>query len=206
MKRAITIFSQAGGVGKSTVALNLKLTLNEAGISPITIVTNEQNHGLDEILKNGFLVIPESGNKIPDEVKSLSGVIIFDFAGKTDARIKEAVKMSENILIPTMGGSSNKIKQFLGTVSDLSDFTDNLTVLVTAYEKTGNKRLIDMAGEVLMRYPTFMLKKSKSYDSIWDEGRSIRSMWQDGGLNGVNYEKAKEDFNKLIEYLFSKKA
>ena len=203
MKKVITIFSQAGGVGKSTIAVNLKLTLNEAGIAPVTIVTNEQNHGLDDILNDGFVVIPERGKKIPEEVLNLQGVVIYDFAGKTDERIKEAVNSSDHVLVPTKGGSMNKIKQFLGTINDLSDFTDNLTVVVTEYDKLGkNRRLIDAANDVLYRYPTFMVKKSEAYNLIWEQGRSVRSMWEDGGLNGRNYAKAKDDFNKLIKYLF----
>lgn len=207
MKKIITIFSQAGGVGKSTIAVNLKLTLNEAGMSPVTIVTNEQNHGLEDILNSkDYLVIPERGRELPKEVKNLQGVIIFDFAGKTDERIKEAVDMSDNVLVPTQGGSSNKIKQFIGSINDLSDFTDKLAVVVTAYDKNGkNRRLMDMANDILMRYPTFLLKKSESYNLIWDKGRSVRSMWKDGGLSARNYEKPKEDFNQLIQFIFKTK-
>lgn len=201
-----TIFSQAGGVGKSTVALNLAFTLKENDFTNIKIVTNEQAHGLDDVLpKENYVVLPERGSKIPEQylINNENEILIFDFAGKTDGRIKQAVESSNRVLIPTKGESANKIKQFIHTVSDISDFTDKITILLTAYKKTSksNKRLFDMAGEFLLKYPTFPLKASEAYNNLWDEKRSVRSMWLDGGLNSRNYLEAKENFNDLIKHL-----
>ncbi|MCF2829725.1 MULTISPECIES: ParA family protein [unclassified Pseudoalteromonas] len=203
----LTIFSQAGGVGKSTTALNLLFTLKEAGINNVTIVTNEQAHGLNEIIsKSDYVVLPERGTSIPKEylTSNKDQVIIFDFAGKTDERIKSAALASDHVLIPTKGESSNKIQQFIQTVNDISDYTSKITILLTSYKKVSksNKRLFEMAGDLLYKYPTYPIKHSEAFNQIWDEKRSVRAMWTDGGLNGRNYEEPKEHFNDLVKHLF----
>lgn len=203
----LTIFSQAGGVGKSTVALNLAFTLKENDFANVKIITNEQAHGLDDVLPpENYIVLPERGAKIPTEYLSTANdeVLIFDFAGKTDERIKQAALVSDRVLIPTKGESANKIKQFVHTVSDISDFTSKITILLTAYKKVSksNKRLFETAGDILLKYPTFPLKSSEAYNNLWDEKRSVRSMWSDGGLNARNYAEAKDNFNELIKHVF----
>jgi cellulose biosynthesis protein BcsQ len=199
----ITVFTQAGGEGKSTISLNLLYTLKEAGIPDVKIVTNEQSHGLQNLLSpDEFIVIPERGAKLPPLPDG--GVLIFDFAGKTDERIKQAVTMSRHVLVPTKGESNNKIEQFTATVDDLSDFTDKITIIISEFKKAKKSRLLTQAQDYLLKYPTYPIKESEAFRNLWEEGRSVRAMCADGGLNLRNYGEANTMFNNLVKHLFKK--
>lgn len=200
------IFNQAGGAGKSTIALNLAFTLIEQGMKDVVIVTNEQAHGLDNVLpKRHFVILPERAASIPEQLFSVpkKSVVIYDFAGKTDARIKQVAEMADRVIIPTKGESTNKIEQFTRTVRDLEAFTSKITICLTAFNKNSkNSRLFDAAGDYLMKYPTYPIKQSESFNLIWDEKRSVNAQFKDGGLNGRNYREANRNFNELIKHIF----
>lgn len=196
----IVVFTQAGGAGKSTVSLNLLYTLKEIGAKNVKIVTNEQAHGFGDLLaEDEFVVIPERGSCLPELPDA--GITIFDFAGKTDGRIKEAVEIADHVLVPTKGESKNKIEQFTATVDDLSDFTDNITIVVTEYNKKKKSRLLEYAHNYLLRYPTFPLKESEAFNIMWDLGVSVRSQYRKGGLNKTRYAEVNKHFNDLVTYL-----
>lgn len=200
----ITIFTQGGGEGKSTIALNLLYTLRENNVKNVKIVTNEQSHSLETVLSpDEFIIIPERGAKLPNDLPT-EGVLIFDFAGKTDERIKQAVKQSKHVLVPTKGESLNKIGQFKATINDLSDFTDKITLVINEFKKSKKSRLMTQAQDYLLKYPTYPIKASEAFKNMWEERRSVRAMCADGGLNLRNFGEASNNFTELVKHLFKR--
>ncbi|MCO4814823.1 MAG: hypothetical protein KC454_08920 [Flavobacteriales bacterium] len=89
----ITIWSSKGGVGKTSIAVELSARLG-AGI-----ITNEANSRLPmfSFLKNKYYVLEHE--QTLGEL-NINQEIVFDFGGMVDPRVLEAVEISQYILMP----------------------------------------------------------------------------------------------------------
>ena len=81
----ITIFSLKGGVGKTSISVNLALTLKYG------VITNDVYTPLERVVSKESLLKLEQNQALPDLPESYD--IIFDFGGYVDSRVIKAINM-----------------------------------------------------------------------------------------------------------------
>lgn len=197
----ITIWSLKGGVGKTSIALNLALSCN------CKIITNERYSYLTEILNEKELLQLGSNQKIPELEKS--DRVIFDMGGRIDKRVVDCLKQSDFIIVPTTANDID-IQGCISTIYELQDYIEpeKIIIVVNKIEKKDSfeyvKKIIDSMkeenGEALYG-KIFGIKKSRGLVNIFDRKKSIKDLVGEKRLYKRWYKEINEQFNDLTKFI-----
>lgn len=191
----ITIWSLKGGVGKTSIALNLALTRN------CKIITNERYSLLDSILDDKKLLQLQTSEKPPKLKKE--DRVIFDMGGTVDKRIIDCLEQSDFVLIPTTANDID-IQGCISTIGELQDHIDESRIVVIVNNTTNINDFEKVKGyidQITRKCKIFEIKRSRGLVNIFDRKKSIKDLVSENGLNRYNYEKINRQFNDLINFL-----
>lgn len=119
---SISIFNIKGGVGKTTISVQLSKCLN------FLYVSNDAKTGATNFVGENGCDIPADSTSIPIE-----NDMIYDFAGEIDYRITEVLKET-TVIVPTLI-SQQDIQSTLTVLRDLSQIKDRVIVVVNRLKK-----------------------------------------------------------------------
>lgn len=205
----VTVFSAKGGVGKTPISVNIALDRGWA------IGTNETYHVLESMrrIEDSRMMAIAPTEEFPDIPDMID--MVFDLSGSLggdSARsIRSAIRQSNVVVVPT----NNEFKAINGayhTINEVRDLNPNIIIAATKLEKGKRdaplewdqcedfmnikKTLLELVGH---EYPVVPLKKSKGYDAIFDQEKSLREIVDRGGIEAFSYRIAAWQFDKLYE-------
>lgn len=188
----LTFWSVKGGVGKTTLALNFSFHFD------CGIITNERYTMLDKVLsKESFLKLKENQD-VPSIPKEHS--VIFDMGGFLDTRVKQAIKQSDYVIIPTTSDKLD-LQGMISTIGEVKNINNNIIIVVNKSERQedflATQSLVKEVGD----YPVFEIKKSRALKNIIDEKRSIIQTQERGGLIGYTLKSLSKQFIDLTNYI-----
>ena len=133
----ITIWSSKGGVGKTSIAVELAERL-EAGI-----ITNEANSRIPlfSFLKGKYYVLEHE--QTVSELNSNENIIL-DFGGMVDPRVLEAVELSKYILMPVT-------PSMIDIQKCAEDIEGILTAFKVAGENLSQEEFMNLINEILSK-------------------------------------------------------
>jgi cellulose biosynthesis protein BcsQ len=187
----IVTYNFKGGEGKTKIATNLALTMN------YSIVTNDVYSPIDKIFSEDKILKLYPKDEIPDFDKNDN--IVFDLGGYADARIISVLKKAKHIIIPITNEEDN-IEVAIGTIDEIEKYNKNIIIVVN---KATGKDFEEVSNDLkkIYKYPIFAIKKSRVVRALTSEGKSIREIANQGGLNKYNYSKIAEQFDELINFI-----
>ena len=191
MANHIGVFSLKGGVGKTSIGLNLAMTLDYA------LITNEIHSPVEDIMADGDFIKVGPGVPFPKGFDDVD--IIYDFGGYVDTRTIEVIKGLDIIIIPIQESHIN-MQVGVNSINEIIQYNKNIVVIANKTEK-GSLKKIEAKVHEFFDVPVLELKTSKFFDNIFKERRSLRAVVADGGLKRYNYGKVSEQFDKIIEHI-----
>lgn len=187
----LTVYNFKGGVGKTSISVNLSLTLGWK------IYSNDFYCPLEDVLPAGSFKKYEPNEEIQPYTGNSS--LIFDFGGQIDFRIIPAILQSDFVLIPLINESID-IKVTLSTIEALREINDNIIIIIN---RTQGNDFQQAKSQILehYHYPIFEIKKSRAIADVFKTKKSIQTMVAGGGLKRFNYSNIDSQFKKIIKYI-----
>lgn len=191
MSHNIGMFSLKGGVGKTSIGLNLAITLGYA------MITNDVHVPLEDILPEGDFLKINPGEKFPDGFDHVD--IVYDFGGYIDLRTIDVIKRLDVVIVPIQVPHIS-LQVGINSINELQAYNKRIVVIANGTHN-GDFKTIETEVRKFFNVPVFELKSSKFFDNIFREKRSLREVVAGGGLKRYNYQKLCDQFDIIIEHL-----
>jgi len=189
----ITIFSLKGGVGKTSISVNLALTLKYG------IITNDVYTPLERVIAKESLLKLSQNQALPDLPENYD--IIFDFGGYVDSRVVEAINISNYVIIPVTS-SYLDLQLAINTIEEIKKYNNNIIIVANMISSQKDYSLIQEAMKKMeYKYPVMPIKRTASIKNIFSNKQSIESLVSKGGLSKYHYQNAKSQFDDLVKLL-----
>lgn len=214
----LTVGNTKGGVGKTTLAVNLVIALALRSLDVLLIDGDEQAHALNftELRTRGrpggagYTAVALQGGAIRTQARLLAPKydhIVIDVGGRDSGSLRAALVVSDCILIPTQPRSFDLwgVDDTAQLVAEARELNDQLraVAIVNGADASGNdnRAAQEALGEVpgLTAAPC-RIGRRKAFPNAAAAGLSVLEYADSANPDGV--VKAREDFNRLLEFLY----
>jgi chromosome partitioning protein len=207
----LTIGNVKGGVGKTTLAINLAIALTRAGRDVLLIDGDEQGTAaaFTELRTEakrgspGYTAVTLQGAAIRTQVRQLTPKyddIIIDVGGRDTGSLRAALTVADVVLIPVKPRSFDLwgVDQTADLIKEAREINDGLRAIAILNEADAQGKDNDAAIEALrdvegIELAPFLIVRRKAFPNASAAGLSV-----------LEYDdpKAREEFTRLTDYLF----
>ncbi len=194
--KKITVYTLKGGEGKTTIACAIALEGEWA------IITNDIHSDLTTALKEEYYLVLEPDQPLPTK-KELEGAnIIFDPGGFLDARMIDAIKMSDHVIVPVSEfGKKLNTERFLATLFEIEQYNKNIIIVLNKITEETAKKAREELKKHNYSYPVFEIKKNEAFEIMLNEGIPVSEIVKRGGLFRRWFQPVDGQLQKLIKYI-----
>lgn len=187
----ITVGQNKGGVGKTTLAMNLAIELQRRGRHPVVVdadhVLRTAQIWADDRVGEGLPPIPAytgEGNlvKLLETLHESHDDVIVDVRGGDSAEMRTGLVSSHLVLIPTSGQQNDldSLEPLVKTVQQARDYNPELIALVVLNRVSaqGTRYEVEDAKTYVADFPEFELSEtvitaSKEWSKARAEGKGV---------------------------------
>ena len=210
----IVLAQTKGGVGKSTVAVNLAIERSRAGFDVLLVDADEQATAMDftalrtETLgAPGYTAVSLSGPAVRTQVLQMRPKyqdIIIDAGGRDTAGLRAALTVSDVALVPFQPRSFDlwTLDKVAGLISEAGEYRDSpllaQAILNFADPQGGDNEAAAEAlrGNEFIKYLDAPIGRRKAFPNAAAEGRGVRELKRPD-------PKASAEITALVQAVFS---
>ena len=191
----ICIYALYGGVGKSSLAAELALTLN------LQVITNDVYTPLSIVFDKNDLLRLQPTQNMPKLDNDMD--IIFDLGGYPDARAIVALQQSDCVLVPTIA-DTNRLKGALNTINEILKYNKNILVIANRADSKGEdlKTISSVINTKFPKIPVFEIKESRAIPNIISDKMSVHQQIENGsGIIKFHFQTVCNQLDQIIKYI-----
>ena len=201
MALIITIANRKGGVGKSTIATNLAVSLSKQGRALLVDADEQKSaYNWNEYRQDKLDAIFVLENLI-DTLEPLNDqydYIVIDVAGRDSQILRESLLISDKLIIPTQASIVDlEVLEYVSDkVSQAHENNPELTACVVINKAPTNYRNTEaeQAQAYVKQFPTFQLLDTVLHDRKAFRDGFVESM----SVSELNDPKARDEFEQLV--------
>jgi cellulose biosynthesis protein BcsQ len=191
----IVVFNLKGGQGKSSIALNLALSLN------FDVISNDKITKLEKILPEDNFMKIDKDQEFPDIIENLN--IVYDLGGWIDERAIKPIKESDLIIIPMINTEMNN-EVSVNSINQVKQYNKNIALIVNKSKKGDYEFMRDEVIKICFpndNFPIFELMDTTAFEQMLKRKMAIKDIVNIDPLLKYNYRKINGQFNEIINFI-----
>ena len=188
----IVVWNLKGGQGKTVLSLNIAM------LEGMFVVTNDVHSPIDDVLGEDRTLRLSMRDPLPDVPANVP--LIYDFGGYPDARIIEAAKTADHILIPLVYESPLEMQVTINAISEIERYNPKITIILNKSKPGDYERARDVLGQ-FNSYPILEVKQSTAFVRSIEQKKSLKQLIDENGLFSFHYSKPLEQLRAIIAHI-----
>ncbi|WP_300721333.1 hypothetical protein [uncultured Brachyspira sp.] len=194
----VVIFNIKGGQGKTSLAINLALTL-DAGV-----VTNDIYSPLEKVLPDDQFIKVDLNSDFPD-IPENNDLFIYDLGGWIDVRAIQLFKEADLIIIPMINNYINN-QVTINTIDEIKEYNENILIIANRTKKKDYEEIKDIIQNMYgNKFPILELKETTAFDKIFLKEKSIDRIMEEDKLLAFSYRGVQKQIKDIINFINNKR-
>ncbi|NVK30129.1 MAG: hypothetical protein HWE20_03935 [Gammaproteobacteria bacterium] len=188
----IVVWNLKGGQGKTVLSLSIALLRGSY------VVTNDTYSPIEKVLPEGHALQMDPDDdlpQVPDDIE-----LIYDFGGYPDARVIEAVKQADAVLIPIIYESPLEMQVTINALEEVERYTDKIVVIANKCQGDDVEKVREVLGQ-FYDYPVLEIKKSTAFSKAIEQKKSMRELMESSKLLEFHYKKPLAQLEELLSFI-----
>lgn len=188
----LVVWNLKGGQGKTVLSLNLAM------LDGAFVVTNDVHSPIDDVIGEDRALRLGMRDPLPQVPADVS--LIYDFGGYPDARIIEAAKTADHILIPIVYESPLEMQVTINAIGEIERYNPNITIILNKAKPGDYERAVEVLGK-FYEYPILEVKQSTAFVRSVEQKKSLQQLVDDNPLFSFHYSKPLEQLRTIIRHI-----
>ena len=187
----IVVWNLKGGQGKTVLSIAIAM------LEDFYVVTNDVHSPIDEVIGEDRALRMGMRDPLPEVPEGIN--LIYDFGGYPDARIIDAAKQADVVIVPIIYESPLEMQVTLNALGEIEKYNDKI-VIVLNKAKAGDFEPAKAVFEQFdIHYPVFEVKQSTAFSRAIEHKKSLQQMVDETPLFSFHYSKPLEQVRNLIK-------
>ena len=187
----IVVWNLKGGQGKTVLSMAIAM------LEGYYVVTNDVHSPIDEVIGEDRALRLSMRDKLPETPPEVS--LIYDFGGYPDARIIEAAKIADCVIVPIIYDSPLEMQVTINALAEIEKYTDRIVIVINKAKPGDYERAQTVFAEFDYQYPIFEIKKSTAFSRAIEHKKSLQEMVDESALFSFHFSKPLEQVRSLIK-------
>lgn len=186
----LIIWNLKGGQGKTVLSLAIAM------LEGYYVVTNDVHSPIDEVIGEDRALRMGMRDPLPEVPDGLD--LIYDFGGYPDARIIDAAKQADYVLVPIIYESPLEMQVTLNALGEIEKYNDRIIIILNKAKPGDYERAKAVFEEFGIAYPVFEVKQSTAFSRAIEHKKSLEQMISENALFSFHYAKPLEQVRAIL--------
>lgn len=187
----IVVWNLKGGQGKTVLSLALAM------LEGHYIVTNDVHSPIDEVIGEDRALRMGMRDPLPEVPPEIN--LIYDFGGYPDARIIDAAKQADIVIVPIIYESPLEMQVTLNALGEIEKHNDKIFIVLNKAKAGDYERAKAVFEEFDIHYPVFEVKQSTAFSRAIEHKKSLQQMVDENALFSFHYSKPLEQVRAILK-------
>jgi len=161
------------------------------------VVTNDVHSPIDDVIGEDRALRMGMRDPLPEVPEGIN--LIYDFGGYPDARIIDAAKQADVVIVPIIYESPLEMQVTLNALGEIEKYNDKIVIVLNKAKAGDFERAKAVFEQFDIHYPVFEVKQSTAFSRAIEHKKSLQQMVDESPLFSFHYSKPLEQVRNLIK-------